>query len=220
MRCSRSCSARRSATSGKALIPSAASPSTGARREARTRRHGHDRRLGLRSHGADRRRGARLDHSRRGTRAPRPHARSAAARALLPRRVSALHERPHGRNRSASGRKDDGGGSRRDVVPRHGPAVRAPVFRSRHAGGSGRPVANLDRCGTKSSGTGSRRAGARCSTGTGARTTAGRWIIEIRGWNECLITYVLAASSPRYSIEPAVYHRGFASGAGFRNRKS
>ena len=24
---------------------------------------------------------------------------------------------------------------------------------------------------------------------------------EIRGWNECLITYVLAASSPRYSID-------------------
>ncbi len=43
---------------------------------------------------------------------------------------------------------------------------------------------------------------------------------EIRGWNECLITYVLAASSPRYAIEPAVYHRGFASGRGFLNGKS
>jgi hypothetical protein len=43
---------------------------------------------------------------------------------------------------------------------------------------------------------------------------------EIRGWNECLITYVLAASSPRYAIEAAVYHRGFASGSGFRNQKS
>jgi hypothetical protein len=43
---------------------------------------------------------------------------------------------------------------------------------------------------------------------------------EIRGWNECLITYVLSASSPRYAIEPDVYHRGFASGDGFRNRKS
>jgi hypothetical protein len=42
---------------------------------------------------------------------------------------------------------------------------------------------------------------------------------EIRGWNECLITYVLAASSPRYPIEPAVYHRGFAGGAEFRNGK-
>ena len=43
---------------------------------------------------------------------------------------------------------------------------------------------------------------------------------QIRGWNECLITYVLAASSPRYAIEPAVYHKGFANSGEFRNRKS
>jgi hypothetical protein len=43
---------------------------------------------------------------------------------------------------------------------------------------------------------------------------------EIRGWNECLITYVLAASSPRYAIDPLVYHRGFATGRGFLNGKS
>jgi hypothetical protein len=42
----------------------------------------------------------------------------------------------------------------------------------------------------------------------------------IRGWNECLITYVLAASSPRYPIEPVVYHEGFASGQIFRNGRS
>ncbi len=48
------------------------------------------------------------------------------------------------------------------------------------------------------------------------------WAMDhaIRGWNECLVTYVLAASSPRYAIEPEVYHRGFASGPGFRNSKS
>jgi hypothetical protein len=47
------------------------------------------------------------------------------------------------------------------------------------------------------------------------------WAMDhaIRGWNECLVTYVLAASSPRFAIEPAVYRRGFASGAGFRNGK-
>jgi hypothetical protein len=47
------------------------------------------------------------------------------------------------------------------------------------------------------------------------------WAMDhsIHGWNECLITYVLAASSPRYSIDPAVYHQGFASGSGFLNRK-
>ena len=40
---------------------------------------------------------------------------------------------------------------------------------------------------------------------------------EIRGWNECLITYVLAASAPRYPISPDVYHRGWADGRDFRN---
>ena len=43
---------------------------------------------------------------------------------------------------------------------------------------------------------------------------------EIRGWNECLITYVLAAGSNRYAIDPIVYHNGFASGRGFLNGKS
>lgn len=40
---------------------------------------------------------------------------------------------------------------------------------------------------------------------------------EIRGWNECLITYVLAASSPRYPIKPEVYHKGFARDGAIRN---
>jgi hypothetical protein len=39
----------------------------------------------------------------------------------------------------------------------------------------------------------------------------------IRGWNECLITYVLAASSPTHPIEPSVYHQGWANSATFRN---
>jgi len=43
---------------------------------------------------------------------------------------------------------------------------------------------------------------------------------EIHGWNECLITYVLAAGSKRYGIDPLVYHRGFASGRDFLNGKS
>lgn len=41
--------------------------------------------------------------------------------------------------------------------------------------------------------------------------------LEIRGWNECLITYVLAAASPRYAIDPQVYHRGYAVGRDFVN---
>ena len=33
---------------------------------------------------------------------------------------------------------------------------------------------------------------------------------RIRGYNECLITYVLAASSPTYPVPPEVYHEGWA----------
>ena len=43
--------------------------------------------------------------------------------------------------------------------------------------------------------------------------------LEIRGWNECLITYVLAASAPRYPVDPRVYHQGFAVGRNFLNGK-
>jgi hypothetical protein len=43
---------------------------------------------------------------------------------------------------------------------------------------------------------------------------------EIHGWNECLVTYLLAAGHPRYPIDPQVYHRGFASGSVFRNGRS
>ena len=43
---------------------------------------------------------------------------------------------------------------------------------------------------------------------------------EIRGWNECLVTYVLAAGAPRYPIDAAVYHRGYATGRSFLNGRS
>lgn len=33
---------------------------------------------------------------------------------------------------------------------------------------------------------------------------------DVRGYNECLIMYVLAASSPTHAIEPEVYHEGWA----------
>ncbi|QBR71678.1 beta-glucosidase [Beijerinckiaceae bacterium] len=42
---------------------------------------------------------------------------------------------------------------------------------------------------------------------------------DIRGWNECLITYVLSAASPRYPIAPSVYHNGFAQSRTFINRR-
>ncbi|MDX1954456.1 MAG: glucoamylase family protein [Chitinophagaceae bacterium] len=48
------------------------------------------------------------------------------------------------------------------------------------------------------------------------------WIMNmpIRGWNECLITYVLAASSPTHGIPKAVYTGGWAGGTGFINGNS
>lgn len=43
----------------------------------------------------------------------------------------------------------------------------------------------------------------------------------VRGFNECLIMYILAASSPheRYQVSPAVYHRGWAESNFFKNGK-
>ncbi len=43
---------------------------------------------------------------------------------------------------------------------------------------------------------------------------------EIRGWNECLVAYVLAAGSKRYCIDPQVYHQGYATGRSFINGQS
>ncbi len=47
------------------------------------------------------------------------------------------------------------------------------------------------------------------------------WAMDhaIRGWDECLITYVLAAASPTYAIRPEVYHKGWTATDHFRNGK-
>jgi hypothetical protein len=44
--------------------------------------------------------------------------------------------------------------------------------------------------------------------------------MQIRGYNETLITYVLAASSPTHPIPATAYHKGFASNGGIRNGKT
>ncbi len=41
--------------------------------------------------------------------------------------------------------------------------------------------------------------------------------VQIKGWNECLITYVLAASSPTYPIPKIVYDNGWASNGTMAN---
>jgi hypothetical protein len=48
------------------------------------------------------------------------------------------------------------------------------------------------------------------------------WIMNLRvqGWNECLVTYVLAASSPTHPIPAEVYNEGFARNGGMRNGRS
>jgi len=42
---------------------------------------------------------------------------------------------------------------------------------------------------------------------------------ELRGWNETLITYILAASSPNYAINPRVYQKCWAESNHFYNGK-
>ncbi|MEO6151427.1 MAG: glucoamylase family protein [Mucilaginibacter sp.] len=42
----------------------------------------------------------------------------------------------------------------------------------------------------------------------------------IRGYNECLITYVLAASGERYTVKDNIYHNGWAQSDFFKNGKT
>ncbi|MEO6316046.1 MAG: glucoamylase family protein [Chitinophagaceae bacterium] len=41
--------------------------------------------------------------------------------------------------------------------------------------------------------------------------------VTIRGWNECLVTYVLAASSASHAIPASVYNNGWALNGGMKN---
>jgi hypothetical protein len=51
---------------------------------------------------------------------------------------------------------------------------------------------------------------------------AKNWVMNmpIQGWNECLITYVLAASSNTHSISKTVYDNGFARNGAIKNNNS
>jgi hypothetical protein len=44
--------------------------------------------------------------------------------------------------------------------------------------------------------------------------------VGVRGWNECLITYVLAASSTTHTIPKSVYDNGFAVNGAIKNNNS
>lgn len=41
--------------------------------------------------------------------------------------------------------------------------------------------------------------------------------LVVTGWNECLITYILACASPTHPVGPAAYHGGWTDSATFRN---
>ncbi len=44
--------------------------------------------------------------------------------------------------------------------------------------------------------------------------------LPIKGWNEALITHILAASSPTHATSPDVYHEGWASGNDMRTART
>lgn len=48
-------------------------------------------------------------------------------------------------------------------------------------------------------------------------STSDIWSIAVTGWNEALITYVMAASSPNYSISKSVYDNGWAKNGTIKN---
>jgi hypothetical protein len=52
---------------------------------------------------------------------------------------------------------------------------------------------------------------------SGYTNPADIWSIPVTGWNEALITYVLAASSPTYSISKTVYDNGWAGNGAIKN---
>ncbi len=49
-----------------------------------------------------------------------------------------------------------------------------------------------------------------------------QWVLNhpVKGWNECLITHVLAAASPTHPVSKAVYEQCWADGPEFKNGKS
>ena len=49
-----------------------------------------------------------------------------------------------------------------------------------------------------------------CCSGTGLQKYKWEMNFRIRGYNECLIAYILAASSPTYGVGAEVYHEGWA----------
>jgi hypothetical protein len=65
------------------------------------------------------------------------------------------------------------------------------------------------------------KGGKRYCIGTGAPNNGWAMNFPVRGFNECLIMYILAASCPneKYQVPASVYHRGWAESNFFKNGK-
>jgi len=44
--------------------------------------------------------------------------------------------------------------------------------------------------------------------------------MKIKGWNECMITYIMAASSPTHNVQKEVYDQGWASSGGIASKRT
>ena len=117
-------------------------------------------------------------------------------------------------------RKDDGSRPRRDLLPHRRAALRPPVLRRRRTRPRARLRAAINWLWEEAEWSWHTQGGRNVLYWHWSPNNGWSMNHEIRGWNECLITYVLAASAPRYPIAPDVYHRGWADGRDFRNGRS
>ncbi len=136
----------------------------------------------------------------------------------VPRRVSALAQRGHRQNHplQPQGRRRRPGGN---LLPVRGPDLRPPVLHRRHARRKRTCATTFSGCGRAWSGTGITQGGQNVLYWHWSPNNGWSMNHQIHGWNECLMTYVLAASSPKYAIDKAVYDQGWATGNYFKNGK-
>ena len=74
--------------------------------------------------------------------------------------------------------------------------------------------------GKVSNGTGTPKAAKKCFIGIGRPLMDGRWIFSLEGYNECLITYILAAASPTHPIDAETYYKGWTRNGKYTSNNS
>jgi hypothetical protein len=75
-------------------------------------------------------------------------------------------------------------------------------------------------CSMKSNGRGTRVVDKTYCTGTGRQTYGWDMNMQVRGYNEALITYFMAATSTTFPVEATVYHQGWARSGNIVNGKN